>query len=74
MANLVPETTEQRADFAIQRLPSAVERHNSKLCCNVDLAFGCGPAQHAPGPRITDTLQTAERKAFLHRHDLVPVF
>jgi diguanylate cyclase (GGDEF)-like protein len=71
---VMPDTAEQRADFAIKRLLSAIERHNAELRCHMDLAFGYGVAQHVDGSRITDTLLTAERKAFLHRHDLVPVF
>jgi len=69
---VMPDTTEQRAGLAIERLLNAVERHNAELRCNADLAFCYGVAQHSSSSCITVTLQTAERKAFLHKHDPVP--
>jgi diguanylate cyclase (GGDEF)-like protein len=70
---VMPDTTEQQADFVIKRLLSEVERHNGELRSGVELAFGYGVAQYAHGSRIRDTLQTAERKAFLRKHHFVPV-
>jgi diguanylate cyclase (GGDEF)-like protein len=71
---VMPDTAEQQADFAIKRLLNEVEHHNADVRCDLELAFGYGVAQYAHGSRITDTLQTAERKAFLRKHDFVPMF
>jgi len=71
---VMPHTSEQQVDFAIKRLEGEVARHNSEFRSIAELAFGCGAAQFTPCSRITDTLLSAEHKAFLHKHDFVPVF
>lgn len=71
---VMPDTSEHQVDFAIQRLVAEVERHNVEIRCHAELAFRFGVAQYAQGSRITDALLTAERKAFLHKHDFSPVF
>jgi diguanylate cyclase (GGDEF)-like protein len=68
------DTTEQQADFPIKRLLNEVERYNAEHRSGVELDFGYGVSQYAHGSHIRDTLQTAERKAFLRKHHSVPVF
>ncbi len=71
---VMPDTTEHQVDFAIKRLETEIERHNSELRCNAELAVSCGIAQYAQGSRITDTLLNAERKVFLRKHNFAQVF
>jgi diguanylate cyclase (GGDEF)-like protein len=71
---VMPETSEQQVDFAIKRLEGEIARHNSEFRCPAELAFSYGVAEYAQGSRITDTMLTAERKAFLHKHQFTPVF
>ena len=70
----MPDTNEQQVDFAIKRLEGEIVRHNSDFRCQAELTFTCGVAEFAQGSRITDTLLTAERKAFLHKHHVAQVF
>jgi diguanylate cyclase (GGDEF)-like protein len=71
---VMPGTSEQQVDFAIKRLKEELNRYNLEVRPQVALAFSHGIAEYAQGSRITDTIVTAERKAFLHKHDFVPVF
>jgi len=71
---VMPDTSEQQVDFAIKRLEGEIARHNSEFRCPAELKFSYGIAQYAQGSRITDTLLTAERKAFLQKNELTPVF
>ena len=71
---VMPDTNEQRVDFALKRLEGEIARHNSEFRCQAELAFSCGVAEFAQGSRITDTLLTAERKAFLHKNHFAQVF
>ncbi len=70
----MPDTSEQQVEFAIKRLESEIARHNAEFRCPAQLAFSYGVAEYAQGSRITDTMVTAERKAFLHKNDFTPVF
>jgi diguanylate cyclase (GGDEF)-like protein len=71
---VMPDTSEQQVDFAIKRLESEMTRHNSECRCPAELGFNFGVAEYAQGSRITDTLLTAERKAFLLKNHFAPVF
>jgi diguanylate cyclase (GGDEF)-like protein len=71
---VMPDTTEQQVDFAIKRLEAEIARHNAEFRCQAELTFNCGIAEFAQGSRITDTLLTAERKAFLRKSHFAPVF
>jgi len=70
---VMPGTDERQVDFAITRLESAIASYNSEFRCQAELAFSYGVAQYAQGSKITDTLVTAERKAFLHKHSFAAV-
>jgi GGDEF domain-containing protein len=70
----MPDTNEQQVGLALKRLESDIVRHNSDFRCQAKLAFACGVAEFAQGSRITDTLLTAERKAFLHKNHFAQVF
>jgi diguanylate cyclase len=71
---VMPDTNEQQVDFALKRLESDVARHNSEFRRPAKVAFSYGIAEFAQGSRATDTLLTAERKAFLHKNHFAPVF
>ena len=71
---VMPGTAEQQVDYAIKRLEAEINRYNLEVRPQAQLAFSYGAAEYAQGSRITDTIVTAERKAFLHKHDFAPVF
>lgn len=71
---VMPDTSEQQVDFALKRLEGEIARHNSEFRCQAELAFSHGVAEFAQGSRITDTLVTAERKAFLRKNNFAQVF
>lgn len=71
---VMPDTSEEQVDFAIKRLQAEIERHNAEFRCHAELAFNYGVAQYAQGSRIVDSLLKAERKIFLLRNNLAPVF
>ncbi len=66
---VMPDTAEAQVDFALTRLAIEIDRHNSELTCNAELAFTCDVAQFVTGSRITDVLLNLERKVFLRKHD-----
>ena len=71
---VMPDTNEAQVDFAIKRLDSEITRHNAEFRCHAELSFHFGIAEFAQGSRITDTLLTAERKAFLRKNHFAQVF
>lgn len=71
---VMPETTETQAEHALKRLTSAIERWNAETRPRQDLALSWGLGAHVIGSSSTDLLQTANRKMFLKKHNLVPVF
>jgi diguanylate cyclase (GGDEF)-like protein len=71
---VMPETTETQAEHALKRLSAAIERWNVETRPRCDLALSWGLAAHVIGSSSTDILQTANRKMFLKKHNLVPVF
>lgn len=66
---VMPGTSEQQVDFAMKRLDHEVDRHNLERRTQPELAFNFGVAEFVHGSRITDTVVTAKRKAFLRKHD-----
>ncbi len=70
---VMPGTSEQQVDFAMKRLDCEIDRYNLERRTQVRLAFNYGVAEFVHGSRITDTVVTAERKAFLHKHDMASV-
>jgi diguanylate cyclase (GGDEF)-like protein len=71
---VMPDTAELQVDFAVKRLAGEIDRFNQEFRCQAQLAFSYGVAEFAQGSRIKDTLATAERKAFLQKHDFARVF
>jgi len=71
---VMPETTEEQADRAIQRLSEDLERWNLDNKLKSDLSLSWGVASHVAGTSITEILQTASRKMFMKKHKMVPIF
>lgn len=71
---VLPDTSEHQVDFVIRRLEGEIVRHNSEYHRRAELAFSYGVAEYVQGSRITDTLLTAERKAFLQKNHFAQVF
>jgi diguanylate cyclase (GGDEF)-like protein len=71
---VMPDTTESKVEFATKRLESEIERHNVEFRGQTELSFSYGLAEYVQGSRITDTLLTAERKAFLHKNNFSQAF
>ena len=71
---LMPDTTEEQSEYAIKRLLQELERWNleSEMECEIGLSWGA--ASHVSGANMNEFLQSANRKMFLKKHKLVPVF
>jgi diguanylate cyclase (GGDEF)-like protein len=71
---VLPETTETQAECAVKRLAAELERWNLENPQRCELAISWGLAAHVIGSSITDLLQAANRKVFMKKHNLMPVF
>ena len=71
---VMPETTEEQADRAVERLAAELQRWNLEKKLQCDLSMSWGVAAHVSGATITDMLQRANRKMFMRKHKMVPVF
>ncbi len=71
---VMPDTNEQQAERAVQRLLMEVERWNVEGKSSCELSLSCGLAAYVTGLNIADVLQRASRKMFLNKNNLVPVF
>jgi diguanylate cyclase (GGDEF)-like protein len=71
---VMPDTTEQQAEIAVQRLLMEVERWNVESRTQCEMSLSWGLASYVPGAKITDTLHAAQRKVLLKQQKLSPVF
>jgi len=71
---VMPDTTEEQADYPIQRLLRLVEEWNHGHHKSYDLSFSFGLAPYITGTDFEDVLRTVDRKMFQKKHNLVPVF
>lgn len=71
---VMPETTEPQAECAVKRLTTELERWNLENPRELELSMSWGLATHVIGSNISDLLQSANRKMFMKKHSLVPVF
>ena len=71
---VMPETTELQAECAVKRLAQELERWNLENEGPCELSLNWGIGAHVIGSTITDLLQTASRKMFMKKHNLMPVF
>lgn len=71
---VMPETTEEQAECALTRLSQELERWNLESHTECELSLSWGSAAHVTGASITEILQAANRKMFLKKNKLTPVF
>jgi diguanylate cyclase (GGDEF)-like protein len=71
---LMPDTSEQQADYPIQRLARSVEQWNLNNNKGYELSFSVAAAPYVTGTDYEDILRTADRKMFQKKNSLVPIF
>jgi diguanylate cyclase (GGDEF)-like protein len=71
---LMPDTSEEQADYPIHRLMQMVETWNLGNKKNYELAFHWATAPYVTGSDFSDVLRTLDRKMYQKKHNLVPVF
>ena len=71
---LMPDTSEEQANFPVQRLQRAVEHWNLNNKKDYELGFNWGLAPYVTGGDYADVLRAVDRKMYQRQHNLVPVF
>ncbi len=71
---VMPETSEQQADYPVERLLRGVEQWNLMHKKSYELAFTYGLSAYVTGADYADALRVVDRKMYQKRHNLVPVF
>ena len=70
---VMPNTSEQSADYPLQRLLRATEEWNDTNP-NYGLCFTWGMAAYATGTSLDEILRTVDRQLYQKMHNLAPVF
>ena len=71
---VMPDTSEEDADFPIRRLHRAVEHWNLNSGKSYQLAFSWGLAGYATGSEVEDVLRAVDRQLYRKKNNLIPVF
>jgi diguanylate cyclase (GGDEF)-like protein len=71
---VMPDTTEQQADFPLHRLLRAVEEWNVANGKVYQLGFTWGLAGYVTGTSLEEILRAVDRKLYQKMHNLAPVF
>lgn len=71
---VMPDTSEEQADYPIQRLMKIVEQWNLSSHKGYELSFGWAVAAYVTGSDFADVLRALDRKMYQKKHNLVPVF
>jgi len=71
---LMPETTEEQADFPCQRLQREVEQWNLNSKKGFEMAFSWALASYVTGTDADEVLRAVDRKLYQKKNKLVPVF
>jgi diguanylate cyclase (GGDEF)-like protein len=71
---IMPDTSEEQAEYAIRRLQDAVDQWNVMTKTGWEINLGFGLASHVTGCDAEDLLRSAERKLMPKHKRLVPVF
>lgn len=71
---VMPDTSEEQADYPVQRLLRSVENWNLSSKKNYEISFTWGVASYATGSDLDDVLRAVDRKLYQKKHKLVPVF
>src|SRR5581483_2396065 len=70
----LPDTTEEQADFPMQRLLRATEQWNLNSKAEYELSFSWAVAAYISGGDYNDVLRALDRKLYQKKNKLVPVF
>jgi diguanylate cyclase (GGDEF)-like protein len=70
---LMPDTTEEQAERAVERLLIEADRWNVESNLGCELVLSRGLASYVMGAQMSDVLRKASRVVFLNKHRLVPV-
>jgi diguanylate cyclase (GGDEF)-like protein len=71
---LMPDTSEEQAEYPVERLLRAVESWNLASKKSYEISFSWGIASYVTGTDISDVLRAVDRKMYQKKHNLVPVF
>jgi diguanylate cyclase (GGDEF)-like protein len=71
---VMPDTSEEQADYPVQRLLRSVENWNLNSKKEYEISFTWGAASYATGSDLDDVLRTVDRKLYQKKHKLVAVF
>ncbi len=71
---VMPETSEEQADYPVQRLIRETEQWNLNNKKSYELSFSWALAPYVTGTDSEDALRAVDRKLYSRKHNLVPVF
>jgi len=71
---MMPDTTEEQADYPVQRILREVDQWNLASKKGYELSFSWALAPYVTGSDAEDVLRTVDRKMYSKKHNLVPVF
>ncbi len=71
---VMPDTSEEDADFPIRRLQRGVEHWNLNSGKSYQLSFSWGLAGYVTGSEVDDVFRAVDRQLYQKKHNLVPVF
>jgi diguanylate cyclase (GGDEF)-like protein len=71
---MMPDTTEEQADYPVQRILREVDQWNLSSKKDYEVSFSWALAPYVTGSDAEDVLRTVDRKMYSKKHNLVPVF
>jgi diguanylate cyclase (GGDEF)-like protein len=71
---LMPDTSEEQAEYPIQRLLKGAESWNLSNKKTYEMSFSWGVASYVTGSDVSDVLRAVDRKVYQKKHNLIPVF
>ena len=71
---MMPDTTEEHADFPVQRILREVDLWNLSSKKGYELSFSWALAPYVTGSDAEDVLRAVDRKMYSKKHKLTPVF
>jgi diguanylate cyclase (GGDEF)-like protein len=71
---VLPDTTEQNAEYPLQRLLKALGQWNAENGKAYQLSFTWGMAGYVRGTSFEEVMRTVDRKLYQRMHNLAPVF
>src|SRR6266851_2939892 len=71
---MLPDTTEEQADYPVHRLLREVDQWNLASKKDYELSFNWALAPYVTGSDAEDVLRAVDRKMYSKKHKLTPVF